>query len=323
MLTGESLEKFNTISLDKLERKNLGVDFNFREVRPVFERIFQMLKYLIDQDISSLPEQQRNIIQSNLNSFLEYTDKVLQFDSKTQNIDQRNNIIQDIRNFENSFFQTLLPLSLYFQVSAKETEKIEKEAKKTVENIKIAEKNATQALRNTKKEAAKIIKDLQALSTKVVVGKYSTIFGNQASEHRKEAKKWFIASIVSIVMVLVLAIIFFLAIKVDKDLGAPKLVNNIVLKIVILSIGSVAIVQCIKNYNTQRHLDVVNTHRQNALNSFDAINDQAEDLPTKNALILQVAKAIYDPSKTGYLSKSDVNVSGINALDFIKSIMGK
>ncbi len=328
MLNKESLEKFNKTSLDQLERKDLGINYNFAEIRLVFQRIFTLLKYLIDQDISLLPEQQKNIIQSNLDNFLQFADRVLKFDSKTQNIDQRNQLIQEIRDFENSLFHTLLPVFSYSKTSESSNKKIEKEAKDTLETIKIAKQGAAKALQGVKKEADKILKDARTLSAKIVVGKYSTIFENQAIGHRKEAKKWGIASIVFIVALGVGAFFFikdfssvnYLA-NGNMDWGA--MVNNIFLKVIILSLGSVVIVQCIKNYNAQRHLHVISTHRRNALDSFDAINDQATDSVTRNALLLHVAKAIYDPGKTGYLSKGDVNVSGISALDFIKNFIGK
>ena len=59
----------------------------------------------------------------------------------------------------------------------------------------------------------------------------------------------------------------------------------------------------IKNYTAQKHLEVVNTHRQKALETFDAFVDAAEgNRETRDAVLLAATEAIFDANQSGYLS---------------------
>ena len=59
----------------------------------------------------------------------------------------------------------------------------------------------------------------------------------------------------------------------------------------------------IKNYTAQKHLEVINTHRQNALETFDTFVAAAGDnRETRDAVLLAATEAIFDANQTGYLS---------------------
>ena len=59
----------------------------------------------------------------------------------------------------------------------------------------------------------------------------------------------------------------------------------------------------IKNYTAQKHLEVINTHRQNALETFDTFVAAAEgNRETRDAVLLSATEAIFDANQTGYLS---------------------
>ena len=59
----------------------------------------------------------------------------------------------------------------------------------------------------------------------------------------------------------------------------------------------------IKNYSAQKHLEVINTHRQNALETFDTFVTAAGDnRETRDAVLLAATDAIFDANQTGYLS---------------------
>ena len=59
----------------------------------------------------------------------------------------------------------------------------------------------------------------------------------------------------------------------------------------------------IKNYTAQKHLEVINTHRQNALETFDTfVTAAGENRETRDAVLLSATEAIFDANQTGYLS---------------------
>lgn len=57
-----------------------------------------------------------------------------------------------------------------------------------------------------------------------------------------------------------------------------------------------------KNYTAQKHLEVVNRHRQNALDTFDAFVAAAgSNQETKDAVLLAATSAIFDANHSSYL----------------------
>lgn len=59
----------------------------------------------------------------------------------------------------------------------------------------------------------------------------------------------------------------------------------------------------IKNYTAEKHLEVINFHRKNALATFEAFAEAAGSNPhTRDQVLLAATNAIFDANQSGYLS---------------------
>ena len=59
----------------------------------------------------------------------------------------------------------------------------------------------------------------------------------------------------------------------------------------------------IKNYTAEKHLEVINTHRQNALETVEPfLHATKENSDTREQILLAATKTIYDANQSGYLS---------------------
>jgi CTP synthase (UTP-ammonia lyase) len=86
-------------------------------------------------------------------------------------------------------------------------------------------------------------------------------------------------------------------------LTAVQSVQLAITKVVILSTIFTAAVACSRIYRAHRHNYVVNQHRRNALNTFQAfVNAPEADAQTKNAVLLEATKCIFSQQPTGYIS---------------------
>jgi hypothetical protein len=95
---------------------------------------------------------------------------------------------------------------------------------------------------------------------------------------------------------------------------------NVIAKFFVFSLGIFAVNFCFKQYSIHRNLEELNRHRKNALKSFQLFSDSiTSDPESRNALMLQVAKAIYDHSPTGYLSSKQQDGTP-NIIDLTKVI---
>lgn len=96
----------------------------------------------------------------------------------------------------------------------------------------------------------------------------------------------------------------------------PLLITRLLLISLFLYIVSFSL----RQYSINRHLQTINQHRKNALNSFllfESTIDKA-DPSLKNALVLQLSKAIFEESPTGFLNSKYSEPSGNQFVEMTK-----
>ena len=70
-----------------------------------------------------------------------------------------------------------------------------------------------------------------------------------------------------------------------------------------------------KNYTAHKHLEIVNRHRQNALDTFDTFVESAgENRETRDAVLLAATNAIFDANQSGYLSAKTKGTDNANPI---------
>ena len=81
------------------------------------------------------------------------------------------------------------------------------------------------------------------------------------------------------------------------------ILSNLFAKGFYLSLIFLFLNRTIKNFAAEKHLEVINTHRQNALETFDTFVAAAEgNRETRDAVLLAATEAIFDANQSGYLS---------------------
>lgn len=191
----------------------------------------------------------------------------------------------------------------------------------------------------------------QKVAEKVVYN-YSEIFSKEADKHshlrwnkvsdnsgvkKREkwskmlgsAEIWFILSI-SLVCYL-LYVIFHLPdwfppfeiLYGHAPLSYTSELPNVVIKITIISILIYLVTFSFKQFSIHKHLYTINKHRENALNSYKLFTETIgeDDSTSRHALMLEVAKAIYELSKTGYISDKESGNTSI--IEFTKLLSNK
>ena len=159
---------------------------------------------------------------------------------------------------------------------------------------------------------------LQNQLTEKPISQYKTIFSVQAKKHEKAASIWLIATVgLSVVFAGILAWLF-------KDLGSAAnqlstILPNLFSKGFYISLVYLLLNRCIKNYTAEKHLEVINTHRQNALETVDPFLEATkENRETRDQILLAATKTIYDANQSGYLS---AKTSGSDSANPVQQII--
>ena len=101
------------------------------------------------------------------------------------------------------------------------------------------------------------------------------------------------------------------------------ILSNLFAKGFYLSLIFLFLNRTIKNFAAEKHLEVTNIHRQNALETFDTFVAAAEgNRETRDAVLLAATKAIFDANQSGYLStKTSSSDSASPVQQIIKEVI--
>lgn len=233
--------------------------------------------------------------QNNTNRLIEYYSIIKSFGQND------NKIKNEIESIKNSFSENI------------------SESEKVIENLK-----------NYSNESETILNELKKKTSNKTVSDYAIVFENEAKKYKDLSKKWIISgiilSIIFIIIVFVTASLKILPTEIfDKsDVFLRYDFSNLLTKVLIVAVLIFLMSFSFKQYSINSHLQTLNTHRQNALNSYQLFTKSivGDDTNSRNALMIQVAKAIYEHTQsTGFLNEKGNNVnSGIVELT---KIIGK
>lgn len=168
-------------------------------------------------------------------------------------------------------------------------------------------------------EIKTILNELKKKAAEQTISDYAIVFQNEAAIKNTIAKNWLVTGVVMIILFIGTILIFNLNDWLPSEIfnNANQLlhynISNVITKLIIYAIMIFVISFSFKQYNICKHLNTINTHRQNALNSYKLFTQSivGEDFASQNALMIQVAKSIYEQNQTGYLGNE--NNQGVNS----------
>jgi hypothetical protein len=105
-------------------------------------------------------------------------------------------------------------------------------------------------------------------------------------------------------------------------LFSPEVVVHIIGRFLVISLFIFVVSFCFKQFRVNMHLYTLNKHRANTLKSFDYLTRAPDPLSpdSYNAILMEVAKSIYESGQTGYINLSDNNADMPSIIDLSKVI---
>lgn len=170
-------------------------------------------------------------------------------------------------------------------------------------------------------DAKKAAESIQNIANKVGVSKYSSVFKEQADKHSKNAWYWFVGIIFILITVIVCSFALLKGyFNPPNDASWGIIVQFTTAKLIIFSALCVALSWTIKSYKANKHNEVLNKHRQNALEIFETFVNGTSDEQTKNAVLLQAVQSIFAQQNTGYNdNETETGNTQTKILEFVSS----
>ncbi len=342
------VNEFRTYIVSNIIRSELGIK-SFSEL----ESIFIEIKFMIDEMISlsesniHMPSGLKSELLKIISEFNRQAKALLNY-----NMDQdaersfqiRTRLIESIRGWYNSLYSTAYSqpngtvtpssfLQVYNYIKTQSLASLQKD-KSEIDNLKAELEKST-------KNVNELLNLLQSKASGETVQDYAKIFENEAQKHSSfrlftdwknikigSAQIWLCFSIVFIISFIIiikyLNSIYPIHFEISK--GVPNSVGAITLelftRILIISFAIYIITFTFKQYNVHNHLYTVNKHRQNTLNSFKLFISSLDptDIVTRNALMMEVAKAIYESGQSGYISNKDSGDSNPSIIEMTRFV---
>ena len=310
------------LDLEGLKRSNLSeAGFSFESVHQGLLVVHGMLREILTSPrewLLNLSRGEVDNLKHRLPEFYENVQTIEDFEIRGENPREAyTNLLQDISNFCDTAKQSLRDTVAY--LSSRKMEQLETKVDTTVDaavdrlnaetNRGKENNNEVEKLRNeTQQELNQLKLERQTQQAKESVADYKEIFEKQAEQYRKGAWIWLGAAGVAT------AAFFGTFYGLSKFLGSgdPGLtgaLQNLFTKGFLLSPIYVWLNRSIKNHTAQKHLEVINTHRQKALETFDRFFDAAgQNQETRDAVLRSATDAIFDANQTGYLSTKGSSV---------------
>ena len=138
------------------------------------------------------------------------------------------------------------------------------------------------------------------------------------------AERWFtlgMALLISLLYILINIEDFFKADYTQLSTWLPVLIRKLfIIALIVFSLSF-----SFRQFLINKHLFTLNRHRETTLNSFRLFIEtiDKDDISIRNALMLEVAKSIYEQGKTGYLSEKGKETTRPSIVELHKLIQNK
>jgi len=303
-----SLDRMQQFDVASLPRENeLGSTFAFHEAVEPATRLIDLYSRLVSSVLDDLPQQQLQQIRDQANQDFNRLDEILKFDPTQQNATQaRQQLIQHLSGAYQATFNLLHPFISYALHKITDFERLEGEARSTLQNIRDQASQTTEDLKSDKEEAEGILTDIRKVAAERGVTQQAIYFQSSAENHEKEASRWqkYTICVAIGLGVYSLASLFIHKVPGLDPTSTYQAVQIGVSKVLVFTVISYMLYLCARVFLSHKHNAIVDRHRQNALMTYKALVDAAGDTPNREVILVQAGACIFSPQATGYSHES-------------------
>ena len=313
------VDSITTYTIPELLREDLGPELNFVSIAKLIESYITLFKNILSCDFDEIPIQQIRAISSQGTQAIDVLNNLRDFSLQkypSNPINTRDQLLRNVQDYYSTAIGEIAFIADYFK--PKETfENYQEEAKNALEQIRLLKAELSSSKETINKELAEILETARQTVSEVGVASHAIHFKNEATENLNESKNWLIALVITVLLTIGWGIACFFIHPDTKD--SVDVIQFTVAKLIIISGLYFALSMITKNYKAHRHNYIVNKHKQNSLNSFEAfVKGAGEDLQTKNAVLISATQSIFSAQPSGY-SNQDTDSEPSKIIEILKT----
>lgn len=304
----QSLERLQTFDVATLQQSDRLGQNNFAELLAPAGTLISLSKKLPLATLDELHIAELNIVKNFSNSVFQHFSEALEFDMNEGDVRNRQKAIVDKveKSYQQKFTQ-LFPLISYSAALSVDFNRLEEQGRATVQDIKDQTKIVMDELKAQQNEVSEILADVRKTAAEQGVSQQAIYFKDEADLHKTESNVWRIRTIwMSVVVGLYgISTLFLHKVPIISPINTYETVQFTVGKVLVFFVLTYMLSLCSKNFLSNRHNEIVNRHRQNALMTYKALVDASGSQEARDVILNHAAASVYRLHDTGYTKSND------------------
>lgn len=326
----ESLVRMQHFEVSALPReRELGSEVNFLGAVEPATRLVDLYKRLSITALDDLSQQGLQQVRDRANADYALLKQALDFKLASQSNPQatRDSIIQQLSQSYDPSFQTLHPYIAYSLHRSADFQRLDADARATLQSISDRAGKVEAQLQEHEKEAQRVLTEIRSVAAEEGVTQQSAHFRAEADRHDTEAETWRTRTVnLAITLGIYAALSVFLhKIPFLTPASNYETIQLAISKILVFSVLAYMLFLSARNFLSHKHNAIVNRHRQNALMTHRALVEAASDHGIREAIMVQAASCIFSPQNTGYTggASGGDNLSPKSVVELLSKAGGK
>lgn len=312
-----ALARVQEFDAKDLEQSGRLGEVRFHAAIEPAQRLIMLFRQLPVAALDTLPSNELTQVKSQANSIYQLFEQILSFDvnegdvrnRQTQAIDKVNAAYQGV-------FSKLFPLISYSMARTVDFNQLETQGRATVQTIKDQTDALMAELEEQKNQASAILDEVRQAAAEQGVSQQAVYFRDEADSHKSEAVLWRKRTIGVAIAVGLYGVTTLFLHKVPflSPENTYETVQFTVGKLLVFFVLTYMLALCSKNFLSNRHNEIVNRHRQNALMTYKALVDAGGTPEARDVILNHAAASIYRLHETDYTKPSDGSGSSSSSI---------
>jgi len=315
-----NLTRIQDFDLDSLvQSKRLG-ELSFDAALAPAKKLIDLFRLLPIEALSHFPLSELNIATRQADSVFSIFQEILNFDLDVgDNANRRDALIARLEQYYQMVFTQIYPLVAYAAVRTVDFNLVDQQARAALQSVKDQAASVIGELEKQKKDAASILDDVRKTAAEQGVTQQAVYFKDEADKHASEASKW---RWWTVTMAIAVGLYGLVALFLHKwNWLAPQNIYESVQfsasKLLIFFVLAYMLFLCARNFMSNKHNEIVNRHRQNALLTYRALVESGSNPEARNVVLSHAASAIYGLHDTGYTKQSETGITNSSVVELI------
>lgn len=315
----KSLQRIREFDPKTLERKSdLGSAFELSAAIPPAMRLVELFKLLPIGTLDYFADRELAIIQASSDSIFKLFSTALEFDptKEAEPNHRRMSLISSLQEAYQPNFSSLSPLISFAVARTANLVSLADEGRAIIQRIDDETKELYSQIEERGGDVEKILEEARKNLAEQGVSKEAHHFKTQADNHETQAKVWQNTTIkwAFVLGIYALLTLFMHRISWIAPANGIELVQVTLSKILIFGVIAYMLSLSAKNFLSNRHNEIINRHRVNALMSYRSIVEATNSPQASDIILQQAALAIYTFQDTGYVRTTEKNTNTITEL---------